>query len=157
GVPPQASYLFKHALLQDAAYGTLLREPRRSLHAQIAAALENHFSDIAESQPELLAHHYTEAGMIQRAAGLWGKAGQRSSQRSALAEAIEQLSRALGQIAIFPAPPVLRRMQIDLQVALIVPLVHVKGFAASETKAAVEQARLLLERAEKLGEPPEDP
>ena len=86
-MPPQATYLFKHALVQDAAYGTLLREPRRALHARIAETLESHFADIAESQPELLARHCTEAGMIEKAAGLWGKAGQRSLARSALAEA----------------------------------------------------------------------
>jgi predicted ATPase len=76
GVPPHASYLFKHALVQDAAYGTLLREPRRALHARIAETLESQFAEIAESQPELLARHYTEAGQIEKAAGLWGKAGQ---------------------------------------------------------------------------------
>ena len=78
GVPPHATYLFKHALVQDAAYGTLLREPRRALHARIAETLESQFAEIAESQPELLARHCTEAGLIEKAAGLWGKAGQRS-------------------------------------------------------------------------------
>src|SRR5437879_8568637 len=76
GVPPHATYLFKHALVQDAAYGTLLREPRRALHARIAETLESQFADITENQPELLAHHCTEAGLIEKAAGLWGKAGQ---------------------------------------------------------------------------------
>ena len=78
GAPPYASYLFKHALVQDAAYGTLLRETRRALHARIAETLEGQFADIAESQPELLARHCTEAGLIEKAASLWGKAGQRS-------------------------------------------------------------------------------
>ena len=151
GVPPHATYLFKHALVQDAAYGTLLREPRRALHARIAEALESQFADIAESQPELLARHCTEAGLIEKAAGLWGKAGQRSLERSALVEAAEQFTRALDQIATLPATPALRREQIKLQVALITPLIHVKGFAAPETKAAVEQARLLIEQAEALG------
>jgi predicted ATPase len=157
GVPPHESYLFKHALVQDAAYGTLLREPRRALHSRIAEALENQFAEIAESQPELLARHCTEAGLIEKAAGLWGKAGQRSLQRSALVEAIEQLTRALDQIAVLPATPALRREQIRLQVALITSLMHVKGYAAPETKAAAQRARLLIERAEALGEPPEDP
>ena len=88
GVPPHATYLFKHALVQDAAYGTLLREPRRALHARIAETLESQFAEIAESQPELLARHCTEAGLIEKAAGLWGKAGQRSLERSALVEAV---------------------------------------------------------------------
>jgi predicted ATPase len=87
GVPPHASYLFKHALVQDAAYGTLLRQPRRALHARIAKALQNRFAEIAESQPALLAHHYTEAGLVEKAASLSGKAGRRSLERSALAEA----------------------------------------------------------------------
>ena len=97
GVPPHASYLFKHALVRDAAYGTLLREHRRALHARIVEVLEAQFADLAENQPELVARHYTEAGLIEKAAILWGKAGQRSLARSALAEAAEQLTRALGQ------------------------------------------------------------
>ena len=87
GLPPHATYLFKHALVQDAAYGTLLRDPRRALHARIAETLESQFTEIAEHQPELLARHCTEAGLIEKAAGLWGKAGQRSLERSALLEA----------------------------------------------------------------------
>jgi predicted ATPase len=157
GVRPHATYLFKHALVQDAAYGTLLREPRRALHARIAETIEGQFADIAESQPELLARHCTEAGLIEKAAHLWGKAAQRSVERSALVEAIAQFTRALDQIETLPATPALRREQIKLQVALITPLMHVKGFAAPETKAAAERARLLIEQAEALGEPPEDP
>jgi predicted ATPase len=133
GSAPHATYLFKHALVQDAAYGTLLREPRRALHARIVETLDNQFADIAENQPELLARHATEAGQIEKATLLWGKAGQRSLARSALVEAVEQLGRALGQIATLPATSALRREQIKLQVALITPLLHVKGYAASET------------------------
>jgi predicted ATPase len=157
GVPPHATYLFKHALVQDAAYGTLLRETRRALHARIAEALESQFGEIAENQPELLARHCTEAGLIEKPAGLWGKAGQRSLERSALVEAGEQLSRALDQIATLPGSATLRREQIKLQVALANALMHTKGYSAPEPKAAVEQARLFIERAEALGEPPEDP
>ena len=157
GVPPHATYVFKHALVQEAAYGTLLREPRRALHARIAEILENKFADIAENQPELLARHCTEAGLIEKAMGLWGKAGQRSLQRSALGEAVEQLKRALDQVAVLPATPALRRKEIELQVALITPLIHVKGYAAPEPKGAAERARLLIEQSEALGEPPEDP
>jgi class 3 adenylate cyclase/predicted ATPase len=157
GVSLQANYLFKHALVQDAAYGTLLREPRRALHARIAETLENQFAEIAENQPELLARHCTEAGLIVKAASLWGKAGQRSLARSALVEAIEQLTRALAQIVTLPATPALRREEIKLQVALITPLLHVKGYGAPETRAAAERARLLIEQTGALGEPPEDP
>ena len=135
GVPPHATYLFKHALVQDAAYGTLLREPRRALHARIAEKLESQFAEIAENQPELLARHCTEAGLTEKAASLWGKAGQRSLERSALVEAIEQFTRALDQIAALPATPALRREEIKLQAALITALVHVKGYAAPEAKA----------------------
>ena len=84
GVPPHATYLFKHALVQDAAYGTLLRDARRALHGRIAETLEGQFAEIAENRPELLARHCTEAGLIEKAALHWGKAGQRSLERSAL-------------------------------------------------------------------------
>jgi len=157
GVPPHATYLFKHALVQDAAYGTLLRDPRRALHSRIAETLESQFREIAESRPELLAHHCTEAGLIEKAAGLWGKAGQRSLTRSALVEAAEQLTRALAQIAALPGTAALRREQIKFQVALANALMHTKGYAAPETNASFDQARLHIERAEALGEPPEDP
>ena len=157
GVPPHASYLFKHALVQDAAYGTLLRDPRRALHARIAETLESQFAEIAENQPELLARHCTEAGLIEKAAGLWAKAGNRSLARSALVEGVEQLTRALTHIATLPGTPALRSEQINLQVALITPLMHVKGHAAPETGAAAERARSLIEEAEALGETQEDP
>jgi predicted ATPase len=156
GLSRYATYMFKHALVQDAAYGTLLRERRRALHAGIAETLEGQFAEIAESQPELLARHCTEAGLIEKAAGLWGKAGQRSVERSALVEAAAQLTRAIEQIAMLRSTPALRRQQIKLQVALISPLMSVKGIAAPQTKAAVERARLLIEQAEARGEPPED-
>jgi class 3 adenylate cyclase len=157
GVPPHATYLFKHALIQDAAYGTLLRDRRRVLHARIAQTIEGQFSDIAESEPELLARHCTEAGLIEKAALLWGKAGQRSIERSALVEAEAQLTRALDQIRTLPSTPALRRDEIKLQVALITPLLYVKGYAAPEVKAAAERARLLIEQAKAMGEPLEDP
>ena len=157
GVPPHATYLFKHALVQDAAYGTLLREPRRALHARIAETVKSQFVEIAENQPELVARHCTEAGLIEKAAGLWGKAGLRSLSRSALVEAVEQLTRALDQIATLPGTPALRREQIKLQVGLANAVMPVKGQAAAETKAAFDQARLLIEQAEALGERPDDP
>jgi predicted ATPase len=156
-LPPHASYVFKHALVQDAAYGTLLRDPRRALHARIAETLQDQFAEIADNQPELLAGHFAEAGLIEKAVELFGKAGQRSLQRSALMEAVEQFNRALAHIKTLPSTPALRGMQIKLQVALISPLNHVKGWAAPETQTAAERARLLFEQADALGEPPEDP
>ena len=157
GTPPHVTYLFKHALVQDAAYGTLLRDPRRALHARIAEILESRFADIAASQPELLARHYTEAGLTAKAASFWGKAGQRSMERSALFEAAEQFTRALEQMEALPATASLTREQIKLQVALVGALLHIKGAPALETKFAMEKARLLIEQAEARGEPPEDP
>jgi class 3 adenylate cyclase len=157
GVPPHATYLFKHALVQDAAYSTLLREPRRALHARIAESLESQFAEMVESQPELLARHCAEAGLVEKGAALWGKAGLRSLERSAFVESAEQLTRALSQFDTLPSTTASRREQIKLQVSLITPLMNVKGPAAPETKAAVERAHLLLREAEALGEPLEDP
>jgi predicted ATPase len=117
GVPPNATYLFKHALVQDAAYGTLLREPRRVLHARIAETLDGQFAEIADNQPELLARHCSEAGLIEKAVALWGKAGQRSLARAALLEGTQQLKRALDQIATLPSTPDLRREEFRLEVA----------------------------------------
>jgi predicted ATPase len=153
GAPPHATYQFKHALVQDAAYGTLLREPRHALHARIADVLEGQFPDVAESQPELLARHCTEAGQVEKAAGLWGKAGQHSLERSALIEAEVQFRRALEKIAAVPSTPRLRRERITFQVGLANALMTTKGYGAPETRASFGQARVLLERAEA----PEDP
>ena len=137
GVPPYRTYLFKHALVQDAAYGTLLREPRRALHARIAETLETQFADVAETRPELLARHFAEAGLTEKAAGLWGKAEERSLARSALVEAVAQFTRGLDQIAALPATPGLRRQEIKQQVGLANALMYTKGWASAETKAAL--------------------
>jgi class 3 adenylate cyclase/predicted ATPase len=157
GLPPDADYRFKHALIQDAAYENLLKSRRQVLHRRVGDTLRDKFISTAAAEPELLAYHFTQAGMTEAAIEWWGKAGQRSLERSALAEAAEQFTRALARLATLPGTPALRREQIKLQAALITPLVHVKGYSAPETQAAVEQARLLLEQAEALGEPPEDP
>ena len=157
GLPPESVYRFKHALIQDAAYENLLKSRRQALHRSVAEALRDNLAATAAAEPELLAHHFTQAGLTEAAIEWWGQAGQRSLERSALVEAAEQLTRALVQIATLPGTPALRRQQIKLQVSLMTPLVHVKGYAAPETKAAAERARLLIEQAEALGEPPEDP
>jgi hypothetical protein len=104
-----------------------------------------------------LARQYTDAGVIEKAAGLWGKAGQRSLERSALVEAVVQFTQGFDLITTLPATPALRREQIKLQVGLVNALMHVKGYAAAETKSAIERARMLMQRAEALGELPEDP
>lgn len=157
GVPPHALYQFKHALVRDAAYGTLLRESRRALHARIAEVMEIDASATADTQPELLARHWTEAGAIDKAADYWDRAGRRSLARSALVEAAEQLGRALAQIEALPGTPALRRHQIRVQLDLAHVLIHIKGHASPEMKAAFEKARILIERAEALGEPSDDP
>jgi class 3 adenylate cyclase/predicted ATPase len=157
GLPPDADYRFKHALIQDAAYENLLKSRRQLLHRRVGETLRDKFAGTAAAEPELLAHHFTKAGMTEAAIEWWGNAGQRSVERSALVEAVAQLTRALDQIATLPGTPALRREQIRLQAALITPLVHVKGWTAPETKAAIERARLLIEQAEALREPPEDP
>jgi class 3 adenylate cyclase/predicted ATPase len=157
GAPPHATYLFKHALLQDAAYGTLLREARRSLHARIVEVFENVFPEIVSSRPELIARHCAEAGLIEKAARFWGLAGQRSLDRSALVEAVDQFRIALEQIAKLPTTPALRREEIKLQLALIQPFHHTKGYAAREAIDAVARARMLIERSRDLGDSLEDP
>ena len=156
GLPPESAYRFKHALIQDAAYENLLKSRRQVLHRSVAEALRDNLAATAAAEPELLAHHFAQGGLTEAAIEWWGKAGQWSLERSALVEAAEQLARALAQIETLPSTPALRRQQIKLQVALMTPLVHVKGYAAPETKAAAERARLLIEQAEALGEPPED-
>jgi tetratricopeptide (TPR) repeat protein len=155
GAPPQATYRFKHALIQDAAYDSLLKSRRQVLHRRVAEMLR--VAAGAAVEPELLAHHFTQAGLTEDAIKWWGKAGQRSLERSALFEAVAQFTRALDQIATLPGTPALHREQIKLQVGLTKALMHTKGHAALETKAAVERARQLIENAEALGEPSEDP
>jgi predicted ATPase len=156
GLPPDADYRFKHALIQDAAYENLLKSRRQALHQRVAEVLRDNIAAAPAAEPELLAHHFTQAGLTEAAAEWWGKAGQRSLERSALVEAAEQFTRALAQIAALSPTPALRREEIKFQVALITPLIQIKGFAAPETKSAVDRARLLIEQADALGEPRED-
>ena len=155
GAPPHATYLFKHALVQDAAYGTLLRDARRALHARIAEALENQFSRSQKSAGAASAS--LRGGRPDREGrGLWGKAGQRSLARSALFEARSSwgaLSAKSRLARHSRAAPRGDRASSRADNASN----PCKGYAAPETKAAVERARLLVEQAEALGEPPEDP
>jgi class 3 adenylate cyclase/tetratricopeptide (TPR) repeat protein len=157
GVAPHATYLFKHALIRDAAYGALLREQRCALHAKIADALERTFPNLALSQPEVIARHCVEAGLIERAASLWGAAGRQSLAGCALVEAVQQLKRALELIESLPESKELRRNQIELQIALMTALYGVKGYGAPETTVALDRARSLIERSDALGEPVENP
>jgi len=152
GVPPDAVYTFKHALVQEAAYGTLLRNARQQLHGRIAEALESHFPDLIENQPELFARHYTEAGLFEKSITYWSKAGHRSAARSAMAEAAVQLQKGLEQLALLPDTSERQRRELEFWSTLGTVLSAVKGFAASETGRAYARARELWER---LGSPAE--
>ncbi|UWU79115.1 AAA family ATPase [Bradyrhizobium huanghuaihaiense] len=146
GMPPQATYSFKHALVQDAAYATLVRPKRQRLHARIAAALEQHFSETVQTQPELLAHHFAEAGLIAPAIDYWLKAGQAEIARSATAEAITQLTKGLDLVPALPDDAPRWRRELELEVALGVALMAAKGWAAPEVGQANARARDLCER-----------
>src|SRR5271165_733898 len=148
GTAPHASYLFKHALVQDAAYSTLLRGRRQELHARVAAALEKYFADLVERQPELLAHHLTAAGDTERAVEQWLKAGRHAAARLAYLEAIAHLERGLGLLHLLPESPVRNSREIELQLALGLCLFTAKGAVAA--KPAYARA---LELAESSGEP----
>jgi class 3 adenylate cyclase/predicted ATPase len=152
GTPPEAVYSFKHALVQDAAHGSLLRSSRQQLHAQIAEALETQSPDLMDTQPELFAQHYAEAGLIEKSVTYWGKAGRRSAARSAMAEAAAQLQRGLDQLALLPDNPERQRQELEICSALGAVLFVVKGNAAPETGQAYARARELWE---KLGSPSE--
>ena len=152
GTPPDAIYSFKHALVQDAAYGSLLRNARQRLHGRIAEALETDAPEIIESQPERLAQHYAEAGLVEKSVTYWGKAGRRSAARSAMAEAAVQLQKGLDQLALLPDTPERQRQQLEFLSALGAVLHAVKGFAALETGQVYTHARDLWER---LGFPSE--
>jgi predicted ATPase/class 3 adenylate cyclase len=146
GSQPDAIYTFKHALVQDAAYETLLRSRRQDLHARIAMEIETHFPEVREQRPELLAHHATQAGLIERAVVQWGKAGRKSVSRSAMAEAVSQLRRGLDLLPALPDTPERQRLELELQSALGGALVASRGIAAPETGSAYARARVLCEQ-----------
>jgi hypothetical protein len=145
GVAPQSSYLFKHALVQDAAYGTLLRIRRQELHARVAAALENRFADLVERQPELLAHHLTAAGETERAVDQWLKAGQYGAQRSAHHEAMRHFERGLSILAALPGGLARDKCEIELQLARGLSLFTAEGFRSARAAQAYARARQLAE------------
>jgi predicted ATPase len=147
GTAPHASYLFKHALVQDAAYSTLLRGRRQELHARVAAALEEHFADLVERQPELLAHHMTAAGNTERAVDQWLKAGQLAAARSAYVEAVSHFNRGLLLLGSQPQTAERDRLEIALQLAKGVSLINARGFSSAEAAEAHARARDLCEKA----------
>src|SRR5262249_36107259 len=113
GVPPQATYIFKHALIQDTAYESLLKSARQHYHQRIAQVLETQFPETVDQQPELLAHHYTEASLIEQAVSYWHKAGQRASERSAYLEAISHLRQGLALLQTLPETSERTQREVD--------------------------------------------
>jgi TOMM system kinase/cyclase fusion protein len=152
GLPPQATYHFKHALIQETAYQSLLRSTRQQYHQHIAQVLETQFPDICATQPELLAHHYTEAGFVTQAIPYWQQAGQRAIHRSAHAEAIAHLSKGLELLKSLSDTPERAQHELGLQVALGLALMAAKGFGAPEVLQAYARARDLCQQ---VGETPQ--
>jgi class 3 adenylate cyclase/predicted negative regulator of RcsB-dependent stress response len=146
GLAPQSSYLFKHALVQDAAYSTLLRTRRQEMHARVAALLEQDFADLVERQPELLAHHLTAAGEAERAVDQWLKAGQYAAARLAHLEAIRHFDRGLATLAVLQEGPARDGRETELQLARGLSLFTAKGFISAEAAEAYARARELAER-----------
>jgi class 3 adenylate cyclase/predicted ATPase len=145
GEPPHGSFIFKHALVQDAAYSTLLRGQRQELHLRIGKALEERFPETAETQPEILAHHYAQGGVFDHAIGYWRKAGERALRRSATAEAVQHLTHAIELTRSLPAAPDRDRRELDLHLALGRMIRMVKGMGAPDTLHVFSRARELLD------------
>ncbi len=143
GVPPQARYVFKHALVQDAAYQALLKSTRQQYHQQIAHVLEERFGEVRETQPELVAHHYSEAGLHAQAIPYWQQAGQRAVQRSAHVEAIAHLRKGLELLKTLPDTPERAQQELTLQTLLGTPLMATKGYAIPEVETAYTRAHEL--------------
>jgi predicted ATPase len=153
GRPPDAEYTFKHALVQDAAYSTLLRGSRQQLHARIAATLESRFPEIVAAEPSLLAQHCTEAGLAEKAISYWLKAGQQSISRCAMTEAVAQLRKGLELLSSIDENA-RQEQELELQITLGHALMAAKGLAAAEPGEAFARARLLcehLDRPQQLG------
>jgi predicted ATPase len=146
GTLPQATFLFKHALVQDAARSTLLRAARQRLHGRIAEALKTHSPELMDSQPELLAQHYAEAGLVKKSVACWAKAGHRSIARSAMAEAAAQFQKGLDQLARLADSPQRQRRGLELLSSLCAVLQAAKGYASPETGQAYSRARELWEQ-----------
>ncbi len=141
GRPPDATYVFKHALLRDAAYQSLLRSKRQTLHRDIAVAFEESFPETAETEPEILAHHYTEAGLAEQAVGYWRRAGPRAVERSANVEAIAHLTKGRELFSSLPDSNERPQDELALQAPLGVALTAAKGYGTPETGEALMRAR----------------
>jgi predicted ATPase len=148
GLPPQAMYTFKHALIQDAAYQSLLKSTRQQYHQRIAQVLEAQFAETAEAHPELLAHHYTEAGLTERAVYYWHTAAQQAVERSAHLEAITHLRQGLQLLQTLPETRERVQQEVDMLIALGASLIATKGYAAPEVQQTYTRARQLCEHLE---------
>jgi predicted ATPase/class 3 adenylate cyclase len=146
GTPPHATFTFKHALVRDAAYDSLLRSKRERIHAAIARAVEEHFPEKATAQPEVLAHHFSEAALAEQAIGYWLKAGQQAAELSANTEAIGHLRKGLEVLKSVPESRRRDELELELQTTVGLPLMATKGYAAPETGAAHARAQELCER-----------
>jgi len=146
GTPPEAHYTFKHALVQDTAYQSLLKSRRQQIHANIASTLESRFSEIAEAEPETLAYHYTAAGLTEQAVAYWLKAGQQAQKRSANLEALAHLGKGLELVASLPDSEHHLRQEIQLQTAVAVTMMAARGWGAPEVLQACTRARVLCEK-----------
>jgi predicted ATPase len=153
GLPPTAEYLFKHALVQDTAYSTLLRGPRQALHRRIAEALEQRFPNFVETRPEIVAHHYGEAALPDTAITYWHLAGKSSVAKSAVHEAIAQLRRGLSLLEGLPETRERNQLELDLHVTLTAALMAGKGYADPEAVAALERANRLVTETGAVGSP----
>jgi tetratricopeptide (TPR) repeat protein len=140
GIPPDARYVFKHSLVQDAAYQSLLKSRRQQLHARIAKILEQQFPDKAETEPELFARHYTAAGLTQAGAHYWERAGARGTERSAFVEAINHYRKGLEMLSALPDGPERNQLELSLQMGLGDAFSWMRGFAAPEVEAAYSRA-----------------
>ncbi|HKW52158.1 MAG TPA: AAA family ATPase, partial [Stellaceae bacterium] len=146
GTPPRADYTFKHALVQEIAYESLLRTRRQDLHRRIAQALGEHFPDVGAAQPELLAYHYNLAGDTERAIEHWVMAGKRAAERSAEVEAIGDFERALDALRTLPETPECSKRELAIRIAMLTPIIALKGYASPDTAQAVAAARALADR-----------
>jgi predicted ATPase len=145
GAPPDATYRFKHALVQDAAYQSLLRATRRQYHAKIAQLFEQQFPDVAATQPELVAHHYTESGHTEQALRYWHQAGRRAARRSANTEAIGHLTQGLEILSQLPDSLQRSERELDFQMSIGPALIAMKGHGAPEVVRTYNRARELCE------------
>jgi predicted ATPase len=153
GAPPAAEYLVKHALVQDTAYSTLLRGPRQALHRRIAEAMEQRFPDLVQTRPEIVAHHYGEAAIADKAIAYWHLAGKLSVAKSAVREATAQLRRGLSLLEGLPETRERKQLELDIHVTLTAALMAGKGFADPEAVAALERANQLVTETAAVGTP----